>query len=236
MRWRCWPQVYPGWWRSLACTAGAGIGCARYASWSSRSTPIRPGSSSGGRLRGRQHSGGSGSRCYPHMRMGGGKMSVRRGQQGSCVSTEGQRTSRHAGTPRTTGVPGDVDRARGDHGRGRGSPTCGGGALRVGGQPGARSRWCGPQPGRTWHGALRAGTGQAAEAGLEYGRQRNTNARRQTTMDTDDTLRSIFGNLRGGRLEDVAGHTAARSKRICPCHVVPGHRVLSSMGGWQRTM
>ena len=41
-------------------------------------------------------------------------------------------------------------------------------------------------------------------ADLEYGRQRHTNAQRQTTMDTDDKLRSIFGNLRGGRLEDVA--------------------------------
>ena len=37
-----------------------------------------------------------------------------------------------------------------------------------------------PQPGRASHGALRAGTGQAAEAGREYGRQRNTNARRHT--------------------------------------------------------
>ena len=34
---------------------------------------------------------------------------------------------------------------------------------------------------------------QAAAAGLEYGRQRHTTARRQTTMDTDDTLRSLFG-------------------------------------------
>ena len=44
----------------------------------------------------------------------------------------------------------------------------------------------------------------ASPAGLEYGRQRHTNTRRQTTMDTDDKLRRIFGNLRGGRLEDVA--------------------------------
>ena len=36
------------------------------------------------------------------------------------------------------------------------------------------------------------------------GRQRHTHTRRRTTMDTDDKLRSIFGNLRGGRLEDVA--------------------------------
>src|SRR5262245_58618970 len=35
-------------------------------------------------------------------------------------------------------------------------------------------------------------------------RQRYINSRRQTTMDTDDKLRCIFGNLRGGRLEDVA--------------------------------
>ena len=68
--------------------------------------------------------------------------------------------------------------------------------------PGAAG--CGPQPGRAWHGVLRAGTGQPGQAGLEYGRQRHTHTRRQTTMDTDDKLRSIFGNLRGGRLEDVA--------------------------------
>ena len=61
-----------------------------------------------------------------------------------------------------------------------------------------------PAARRAWPCALRAGTGQAAEAGREDGRQRHTNARRQTTMDTDDKLRSIFGNLRGGRLEDVA--------------------------------
>jgi hypothetical protein len=43
-------------------------------------------------------------------------------------------------------------------------------ALRVGERPGARSRWYSPQPGRPWHGAPRAGTGQTAQAGLEYGR------------------------------------------------------------------
>src|SRR5262245_55050307 len=66
------------------------------------------------------------------------------------------------------------------------------------------SRWCDPPPGSASHDVLRAGTGQPAQAGLEYGCQRHTNPRRQTTMDTDDKLRRIFGNLRGGRLEDVA--------------------------------
>ena len=72
------------------------------------------------------------------------------------------------------------------------------------GNPAPGAAGAAPQPGRAWHGALRAGTGQAAEAGREDGRQRHTTARRQTTMDTDDTRRSIFGNLRGGRREDVA--------------------------------
>jgi hypothetical protein len=46
--------------------------------------------------------------------------------------------------------------------------------------------------------------GQAASAGLAYGRQWTTNARLQMTMDTDNKLRKILGTLRGGRLEDVA--------------------------------
>ena len=44
MRWRFSQQACPGWRRSLACRVGAGIGSETSGSWSSRSTPIRPGS------------------------------------------------------------------------------------------------------------------------------------------------------------------------------------------------
>ena len=61
------------WWRSLACRAGAGTGCGRCASWSSPSTPMPPGSSSGASSPARRRCGGSRWRCCQPAAYGGYK-------------------------------------------------------------------------------------------------------------------------------------------------------------------
>ena len=75
-------RTVPAWWRSSACRVGAGTGSEAYASWSSRSTPMPPGSSRGGSWPARRRGGGSRWRGCQHWRMAGARTQAKPGRRG----------------------------------------------------------------------------------------------------------------------------------------------------------
>jgi hypothetical protein len=102
MRWGCSRRACRASWPSSACRAGAESGCARSASWSSPWTPMPRGSSSDASSPAR--------RCWSRQRMGGARMSARRGSLGASPWARGphqqQRQERGSLSLRTSTRPG----------------------------------------------------------------------------------------------------------------------------------
>ena len=166
------PRVCHVSWPSSACRAGAGTGSERCGSWSSPSTWMPLGSSSGARPPARVRCGGSGWPCAQREPMGGTRTSATPGPRGCWRWARGLQQRRKMTPSRCLCTSASLGGVRCDHGHGRWPPARGSRAPRVGGALGLRRHAIRPAQWprrcwRTWGGSGVAGwtTGCARAVG-----------------------------------------------------------------------
>jgi hypothetical protein len=145
------PRVCHVSWPSSACRAGAGTGSERCGSWSSPSTWMPLGSSSGARPPARVRCGGSGWPC-PAVAYGGTRTSAKPGPRGCWRWARGLHQRRKMKPSRCLCTSASLGGVRCDHGHGRWPPARGSRAPSVGGALGFRRRAMRPAqwPRRCW--------------------------------------------------------------------------------------